>query len=229
MTTMDTLMELDDFKSAWKILDARLAQQNRLQFELLRERKTDQARRNLRPLFRGQFMQILLGIGLIVLGVACWSRNPNSITLFATGIVVHVFGVLHIILAGATMGRIMGIDYSAPVKAIQQRLTRLLLAYRINSSVCGLGWWVMWMPVSMAFAGIWHIDLARVAPSFLWSGIVISLVGLVGTGLYFWRLQRRAASSGTDTGAASTQVGDGADGIRRNLRVYDELERFERE
>ena len=59
-------MELDDFKSAWKILDARLAQQNRLQFELLRERKTDQARRNLRPLFRGQFMQIMLGIGLII-------------------------------------------------------------------------------------------------------------------------------------------------------------------
>ena len=49
-------------------------------------------------------------------GISLWTQ-----ALFATGIVVHVFGVLHIILAGATMGRIMGIDYSAPVKAIQLR------------------------------------------------------------------------------------------------------------
>ena len=34
-------MELDDFKAAWQLLDARLAKQGALQFELLREQKPD--------------------------------------------------------------------------------------------------------------------------------------------------------------------------------------------
>lgn len=220
---MDITMELDDFKAAWKTLDARLLQQNRLQFELLRERRLDQARRNLRPLIYGQGMQILLGIGLIVLGVACWSRNPDTMTLFVTGIAVHVFGVLNIILAGATIGQAAKIDDSAPVMTIQKQHLRLLRTYQLNSTLCGFGWWLMWMPVTMAVAGIPGIDLARQAPPFLWSGIAVSVVGAIGTWLYFRRSSRRAEADG------NTQVGDGADSIRRNLRLIEELERFERE
>ena len=68
---MDTTMELDDFKSAWQALDARLARHDRLQLELLREHRLHQARRNLRPLHVGLLLQLLLGIGLVALGVAC--------------------------------------------------------------------------------------------------------------------------------------------------------------
>ena len=45
---MDIPMELDDFKSAWQSLDARLARQEQLQLAWLRDRKIHQARRNLR-------------------------------------------------------------------------------------------------------------------------------------------------------------------------------------
>jgi hypothetical protein len=65
---MDTTMELDDFKSAWQALDARLERHERLQLDLLRERRMDQARRNLRPLHIGLLFQALLGLGLVVLG-----------------------------------------------------------------------------------------------------------------------------------------------------------------
>ena len=222
MTTMDTHMELDDFKAAWQTLDARLAQQNRLQLELLRGQKQVQARRNLRSLVGGQILQILLGIGLIVLGVACWSHNPDAITLFATGIAVHVFGVANIILAGITLGQIARIDYAAPVMVIQKQFARLLRSYLLNSYVCGFGWWLMWMPVTMAFAGIWGIDLARQAPPFLWSGIAVSVLGMVAT--CWW------VSRGTrDQRDPLARMDDGADGIRRSLRLVDELEGFERE
>ena len=60
-------MELDDFKSAWQTLDARLSRQDRLQLELLRERKLDNARRGLRSLVFGQSLQVLLGVGITVL------------------------------------------------------------------------------------------------------------------------------------------------------------------
>ena len=65
-------MELDDFKAAWQVLDARLAKQGALQFELLREQKLQQAHRNLRPLLIGMLLQGLLGVFLVLLGIGCW-------------------------------------------------------------------------------------------------------------------------------------------------------------
>ena len=68
-------MELDDIKSAWQALDARLARQDALQLELLRGQKQAQARRNLRPLVFGMALQAVLGLGLVLLGVGCWRQN----------------------------------------------------------------------------------------------------------------------------------------------------------
>ena len=46
-------MEPDELKAAWQALDHRLAQQDRIQTTLLRERRLDQARSSLRPLLEG--------------------------------------------------------------------------------------------------------------------------------------------------------------------------------
>ena len=217
---MDTTMELDELKQAWQTLDRRLARQHDIQWQLLRDRKLDKVRGHLRPLIWGQVMQVLLGIGLILLGVGCWSRNPDAPVLFATGIAVHVFGVVNIILAGMTMGRIAGIDYSAPVLTIQKQSARLLQVYLINGNVCGMSWWVAWLPVTMAFAGLAGIDLARQAPGFISIGIAVGAAGLVATWYYLRWSQRRAADG---------DVGDGGDGIRRSRRLLDEIARFESE
>ena len=86
---MDIAMEPDDLKTTWQALNARLAQQNRLQLELLREQRVNRARRNLRPLHIGMALQFLLGIGLqyewqqfifgllILPMVALYGRSPH--------------------------------------------------------------------------------------------------------------------------------------------------------
>ena len=79
-------MELDDLKSAWQSLDRRLQLENALRLEDRRERKLERARANLRPLLFGVAVQALLGVGLIVLGVACWHRNLDVPGLLLTGI-----------------------------------------------------------------------------------------------------------------------------------------------
>ena len=137
-------MELDDFKSAWQSLDARLALQNRLQLELLHERRFDRARRNLRPLLFGMGLQAALGLFLVLLGIACWKQNLDAPGLFASGIALHAFGVLHIALAGLVGGLALSLDYAAPVLAIQKRLRLLLRLQVFNSNACGAPWWVMW-------------------------------------------------------------------------------------
>lgn len=215
-------MELDDFKTAWHALDARLAQQHRLQLELLRDRKRDQARRNLRPLLLGMGLQLLLGIGLILLGVACWTRNMEVPGLLATGLVLHLSGVLHAAFAGIVAGLATSMDYGAPVLAIQKRLRLLLRVQLLNSTLCGAPWWVLWVLVVIGFAGLSPQPAIGPTPAWIWISLAVGIAGTLAT----WAWALRKSRGPRDLLA---RMDDGADGIRRNLRLVDELERFEKE
>ena len=219
---MDTLMELDDLKSAWQSLDARLAQQNRLQLALLRDRGIDKARRNLRPLLFGMLLQGALGLFLILLGIACWKQNLDVPGLLANGIALHAFGVLHIALAGMVSGLALSLDYAAPVLSIQKRLRLLLRLQVFNSNACGAPWWVLWVLVVIGFAGLSPANLPGATPTWIWISLAIGIAGTLAT----WWWSARGTRGPRDPLA---RMDDGADGIRRTLRVIDDLERFERE
>lgn len=218
----DTGMELDDLKTAWQALDARLARQERLQLELLAGQRSDRARRNLRPLFVGMALQALLGIGLVVLGVACWRQNTGVPGLFVAGIALHAFGVLHVAFAGIVAGLAATVDYASPVLAIQKRLRLMLRMQVLNSNACGLPWWIMWVVVVVGVAGLSGGHADGVTPAWIWTSLAIGAVGLAGTWLWSARAMRRP-------GGLYGRVDDGANGIRRNLRMFDDVERFERD
>ena len=215
-------MELDDFKAAWQVLDARLAKQGALQFELLREQKLQQARRNLRPLLIGMLLQGLLGVFLVLLGIGCWKQNLDVPGLLAAGIALHAFGVLHIALAGIVSGLALSLDYAAPVLAIQKRLRLLLRLQVFNSNACGAPWWVMWVVVVIGFAGLSPDAPSGPTPLWIQISLVIGVVGTLATWLWAARVARKPDR-------LYQRMDDGADGIRRNLRLVDDLERFERD
>ena len=219
---MDTTMEFDDIKSAWQTLEARLARQDRLQLELLRERRHDQARRNLRPLYLGLSLQMLLGIALVVLGVGCWKHNLHAPGLLATGIALHAFGILNIAFAGIIAGIAAGNDHGAPVLAIQKRLRLLLRLQVLNSNLCGAPWWVMWVLVVIGFAGLSPERVADATPAWIWISLALGVVGTLAT--WAW-----AAKAARRSGGLYARMDDGADGIRRSLRLFDDLDRFERD
>ena len=215
-------MELDDFKAAWQLLDARLAKQGALQFELLREQKLQQARRNLRPLLIGMLLQGLLGVFLVLLGIGCWKQNLHVPGLLAAGIALHAFGVLHIAFAGIVTGLALSLDYSAPVLSIQKRLRQLLRLQVLNSNVCGAPWWVLWVLVVIGFAGLSPARLPGPTPTWIWISLAVGLAGTLAT--WWWSARRTRGPRDL-----LARMDDGADGIRRTLRVIDDLERFERE
>jgi hypothetical protein len=215
-------MELDDFKTAWQALDARLARQDRVQLELLRGQRMDRARRNLRPLFAGMFLQGLLGLGLVVLGVACWKHNIGVPGLFAAGILLHVFGVVNIAFAGIVCGLASTTGYDAPVLAIQKRMRLLLRVQVLNSNACGAPWWIMWVLVVVGFAGLSPVRPTDGTPAWIWASLAIGTVGMVATWAWTARASRKRAG-------LNARMDDGADGIRRNLRLFDDIERFERD
>lgn len=220
-------MELDELKQAWQTLGRQLERQDAIQFQLLRDRKLERARRSLRPLFWGQLLQMLLGIGLVLLGIACWSRNTDLPALFWTGVAVHAFGVAHVALAGLTIALIGTIDYAAPVLKIQKQAALLQRFYAFNANACGAPWWVMWVLVVVAFAGLGDVDPAAGTPAWIAASFWIGVAGLLAT--WGWTLWSCRRNRGTDRADEGTSKADGGDGIRRARRHLDEIARFEKE
>lgn len=218
-------MELDELKAAWQSLDRRLQQHDAINLQLFKDTKLEKARSSLRPLFWGQMLQLLLGIGLIVLGVACWTRNADVPGLLMAGILVHAFGVITTVAAGITLGLMGSIDYSAPVLKIQKQMAILLRFYTVNANVCGLPWWIMWVLVVVAFAGLGQVGPQAGTPAWIWVSLVVGVSGLLGTWCFhLWK--RRTPSRPAREDAC---VADGADGIRRSQRLLDEIAQFEKE
>ncbi len=215
-------MEPDELKAAWQQLDHRLQQQHQVQSRLLRESRLDKARASLRPLLWMQIVQMLLGLGLVLLGVACWTRNLDTLGLLIAGMLVHAFGVLHLACGGITITLIGTIDYDVPVLDIQKRMARLLRFQGWNSAACGLPWWIFWVLVVVAFAGLGDVPRSAATAPWIWGSLAVGVIGLLAT----WRYGRGLVQERRDR---RRRVDDGADGIRRSQRILDEVAAFERE
>ena len=214
-------MEPDELKSAWRTLGERLERQEAIQWELLRDRKLDTVKRTVRPLFWAQALQALLGAGLLVLGVACWGRNPDVPGLFASGIALHAFGVVTMVMAFITMSLIGTMDYTAPVLKIQKRFALLQRFYGLNAMVCGAPWWIMWLLVIVGFAGLGPVDPDAGTPAWITWSFFISVAGFVGTiAAVYWHRHRRPRDEATWEESA---------GVRRSRTLLQQIAHFEKE
>ena len=214
-------MELDELRTAWQSLGRQLERHDALQLRMYRHDRVGTARRGLRPLLWGQALQIAFGLGLLLLGLECWTRNTHLPALLATGVILHAFGVVNIALAALTIGLATTIDYGAPVLDIERRMARLLRVHGINAAVCGLPWWIMWVLVVVAVAGVQGVPADAGTPGWITLSLGVGVAGLVATALYAW-LRRRPAIDPAQPRC------DGGDGIRRSQRILAELAEFER-
>lgn len=215
-------MELDELKQAWQRLGRQLERQGELQWQLVREQKLEHVRRGLRSLTLAQVLQMVLGLGLVVLGVACWTRNTGTPVLLASGLLVHAFGVATLALAGMTITLAATIDYAAPVVGIQRQMMRLRCVYLWNAHVCGPPWWIMWLPVTIAFAGLGGIDPTAASPGWAITSLAIGVVGMLATWAWSWRAWRKARARGESDRLESTA-------IRRGQAALDALAELERD
>ncbi len=218
-------MELDELKATWQSLDRRLQQHNAINLQLFRDSRLDKARSRLRPLFWGQIAQILFGLLFVLMAAALWSRQPETASVVIAGVIVHLYGVVTIALAGGTLAKISAIDYAAPVLEIQKQLTALRKFYMRNGMITGLSWWVLWVPVLMVLAGLGGGDLYARAPSVIWIGLGIGVPGLLAT----WWFHRWAHHP--SHGQLGKRLDDSAVGgsIRKTQSLIDEIARFEQE
>ena len=218
-------MELDELKATWQALDRKLSQSNAIQLQLFKDGRMKNLRAGMRPLFWGQIAQILFGVLTLLIGIAFWSEHRDVMHLFWTGLILHVYGVVTIISAGVTLGKIGSIDHAAPVLNIQRQLASVRRVYVGSGIVVGHAWWLLWIPYAVVVFSYLGIDIVTVAPGFIWISVGIGVAGL----LAMWAFHRWASSSRGGRLGQSYLESLGGGSLRRAQRVLDEIARFEQE
>lgn len=216
-------MELDDFKSAWATLDARLARSDQLNLEVLRDRRLDRMRNSLRPLFWGQVAQMLFGLLLVVIAVAFWLPHRGSPLLMTLGISLQALGVVTMIAAGVVLGELARVDHAAPVVAIQTQLLRVRRSHVIGGMVAGLGWWVMWMPFTTAVFSLLGMETAHLTWGTYLPGTVVGLLGLAAT----WAFDRWSRTPGRERLRRALERSVTGASLRKAQSQLEEIRRFE--
>lgn len=186
-------MELNELKSTWQILEKALERGNQLSMAMLRQQKLDAAQRSLRPLKLNQAFQVFVGVLFIILAALLWSTKPTAISVILGGIAIQAYGIGCVITAGIVFSSLSRIDYAAPVVEVQSGLANVRRAYGICVLVAGLSWWFLWMPLLMLLAGLAHVNLYAHAPSVIWIGMAVGIVGSLG--MYWMYIYSRKSSN----------------------------------
>ena len=222
---METIMELDELKTAWQRLDQQLQKQHRLDLQQFRQAKLDRMESGLRPLFWGQIAQIAFGLLFIALAALLWASHPQGAAVIAAGIVVHAYGVVTVIAASVVLAQLGKIDHAAPVLEIQKQLARVRTLYIRSGMVAGLPWWFLWVVVLMVLSGLGDVDLLAKAPSVVWIGLGVGTLGLLATE-WFHRWSRAPSRPRLARAMEDSVTGSS---LRKAQAQLDELRRFEQE
>ncbi|MCA9137424.1 MAG: serine/threonine protein kinase, partial [Planctomycetales bacterium] len=167
-------------------------QQQELAARLLLSRRElmNRVRMSLRPLMRGQVIQILIGVAIIVLGVQCWALNMDVPHRVICGAILHLYGILVIAAGAAVCTRINRIDYSEPVDQIRDRLASLRSVYLQVGGVIGFPWWLMWIPVAVAIRFDFVMHPYSLVPS-----LIVGVIGMVVSYWLYLRVQKSDSPS----------------------------------
>jgi len=220
-----SFMELDELKSAWQVLDRKITREAEVSFALYRERKLDKTRSTLRPIRRGQVLQLIWGIGIVFLAGLLWSTKPTAVATIAAGVTVQLYGIVCIIFAAVVWGGLREIDYADSVLEIQSKLARVRKAYVLAGMAAGLPWWFLWVPFLMVFAGLAGVNLYAQAPSLVWIGLGVGAAGMAASG-WLYRYSRDRSRPRLHRWVNDAMIGRS---LQKAQAQLDEIRRFEQE
>ena len=188
-------MNPEEMKATWEILDRRLAAQNRLSLQSLKDNRIDRAKSALWPLVIGLWAQVLFGVALVVPFTIFWIRHMETPHLAIAGMMVHAYGLMMIIDAGGQLAMIRGIDHGKPVVEIQTALAKLRdRRVRLAPWLYGVTGCVVWVPFLMVLFASLGADIWVRAPMVVNWFVLCAVVSLALLFLFQWMVIRRPDS-----------------------------------
>lgn len=182
-------MDLDALKAAMAALEDRAGE-----MALPRTAAAREARRGIAALGRWQIVQIGAGIAIALAGGTVWSGLRPGL-LFASGLLVNLYGAAMIALGIAGLTHAVRIDVAAPLIATQAHMARLRRIMLLSGWVLGASWWLLWLPFTAVAARLlWGADM--LAPIGLSAWIIMTLASGVAGWAGLWGLRGWARRSG---------------------------------
>jgi hypothetical protein len=216
-------MELDEMKLAWQQVNRRLEQQQALNLQMFKDNRLDKADKALRPLRRGQIIQIVAGAALMLLFAPYWVAHRSTLHLMAYGLLMHAYGLMLILTAARNLYLQSRLDYVAPVVEIQRRIAALRTWRLREALLYGVTGCFIWIPLLLIGFQAAGADVWVTAPSVVWGNVAAGVACLaVLYGIVHWsRLPGHERFK-----AALDNSGIGRS-VRRTQAMIDEIARFE--
>jgi MFS family permease len=218
-------MELEELKMTWETLSQHMKRESAISLALYTDHKLTRVRSRLRPLLIGQVLQIFFGIPFVLLAALLWSSKPTAVSVIIAGVVIHAYGIGCIITAGIVLGAMHKVDYSGSVLDIQEKLARVRRAYIVGGIVVGLTWWFLWIPLLMVLLALVHVNLYAHAPSVVWIGMAVGILGLASM-LWLYARSREPGHERLRRFVDQAAVGRS---LRRAQAQLDEVRQFAQE
>lgn len=216
-------LDFDTLKDSLQRLEARMAARD--DALLRRERRQGIARIQwgMWPLWLGQTLQILFGVVCIALGVSVWSALRDGGAIFFSAILVHVYGVLCIMLAGMTLGSLARIDRAGSLTDTQLKLAKVRRLYVIGGMTVGLAWWLFWIPFAATlFYWLARVDFYANMGASIWVMVAVGVAGLLAT----WWFHRWSRSPARPRLARAMDDAVTGHSLARAQRRLEELKAF---
>lgn len=184
------------------------------------------ARRGVDALTKWQIIQIGSGIIIALAGGMVWSDLlARQGLLFASGLLVNLFGAAMIALGVAGLSHAVRIDVAAPVVETEEHMARLHRIKLASGWVLGASWWVLWLPfIAVAVRLLWGADM--LAPIGISAWLITTLASGVAGWVGMWGLRGWALRNGRTH--LATRMDDMMTGrnFREAHRRLNEVARF---
>ena len=189
--TKGAIMDIDTLKAALAALEDRDGE-----LALPGTVTARKARHSVDALSKWQIVQIGAGIILALAGGTVWSdllARPGL--LFASGLIINLFGVAMIALGVAGLTHALRIDVAAPIVETEGHMARLHRIKLASGWMLGASWWILWLPfLAVAVRLLWGADMLASIGVSAW--LVTTLASGVAGWAGMWGLRRWALRTG---------------------------------
>jgi uncharacterized membrane protein len=198
-----------DIRQIWADIGQRLDTQETLIRADRADRRNRAATRSSRWAITGQIGQIAVGALIILFVAGLWARLPTDPIVLLCGVLLHLYGIAAIAVAGRAIDYVRAIDFDKPVLESQLSLARAEKALVVSRLVAGQPWWFLWIAVAVVLLGKAGIGFAPDDAAATMIMLGASVLGMIVTLIVRARLIR--------TGVIKDPIGRQLAGARRRL------------
>lgn len=207
-------MDMNELQRAWTSLDTRLSQQNLMLESLQRRHVLERLVQRLRPLGVALWLQLLVGLVVVLLAGSYWSERIEQPHLLFYGVAVHLYGIGLLATAIAQLTHITGLEPGLPVLDLQRRLLRLRRLRIAGERWLMAGGFFVWAPFVFLVLAASGLDVWQVRPLVVLSNLAIAVALSAGMlwASYRFRSWFERDASGRSLRQAESELSELLDG-----------------